>query len=312
MTTGILCSGSLVYDTLVRPVEDPSWGTTTFVETIEYHPGGNGANTSMALAILGTPVRLLGAVGNDAPGDFVLTRLTEAGVDTTGVCRSTAPTASSIVIVNGAGDRKFLHHLGASQQAFADPPQFDSASIQGLTHYHLASLFVLPKLRPQAPELLKRARAAGLTTSLDINWDPEGRWMRDLAPCLPHLDILFINEDESRMCTGTADPREAARILLSTGLGTAVLKLGNKGCAIYSGDREYLCLAFRVEVQDTTGAGDCFAAGFLAANLRNAPLTEAGMFANAVAALSVQNLGAVVGLKPYDEIKAWQTTHAHI
>jgi sugar/nucleoside kinase (ribokinase family) len=307
MTPGVLCSGSLVYDTLVRPVEDAAWGTTTFVETIEYHPGGNGANTSLALAVLGTPVKLLGAVGNDAPGNFVLNRLTEAGVDTTGVCRSTAPTAASIVIVNGAGDRKFLHHPGASRHAFTDPPQFNSESIEGVSHYHLASLFVLPGLRRQAPAILKLARAAGLTTSLDINWDPEGRWMIDLAPCLPHLDILFVNEDESRMCTGTAIPKEAARIFLGTGLHTAVLKLGSKGCAIYTEDSEHLCPAFEVEAKDTTGAGDCFAAGFLAATLRNSPLNEAGRFANAVAALSVQNVGATVGVKPWNEVKVWLT-----
>jgi sugar/nucleoside kinase (ribokinase family) len=309
MTDGILCSGSLVYDTLVRPVEDPAWGTTTFVETIEYHPGGNGANTSLALATLGTPVQLLGAVGNDAPGSFVLGRLAEAGVDITRVCRSTAPTATSIVIVNGAGDRRFLHHLGASRQAFSHPPDF--TTIRGITHYHLASLFVLPKLRPQAPDILKRARAAGFTTSLDLNWDPEGRWMLDLAPCLPHLDILFVNEDESCMCTGTRDPKEAARTLLSTGLRTAVLKLGNKGCAVYTQEREHLCPAFKVETKDTTGAGDCFAAGFLAATLRQADLPEAGQFGNAVAALTVQHVGATTGLKRYNEVKSWAKTHPH-
>ena len=106
--------------------------------------------------------------------------------------------------------------------------------------------------------------------------------MLDLAPCLPYLDVMFINEDEARM--NGASPQ----VLLEGGARIAVMKLGNRGCAIYTGDREYLCPAFEVEARDTTGAGDCFVAGFLAAMLRGANLPEAGHFANAVAALSIR------------------------
>ena len=62
---GVICSGAIIHDTLVRPVEDPQWGTTTIVETIEAHVGGNAANTSIALATLGTPVRVVGGLGRD-------------------------------------------------------------------------------------------------------------------------------------------------------------------------------------------------------------------------------------------------------
>ncbi|MCU1327538.1 MAG: PfkB domain protein [Bryobacterales bacterium] len=305
MKGGVLCSGSIVYDTLVRPVEDPPWGTTTFVETIEYHPGGNGANTSLALAALGTPVRLLGAVGDDDRGTFVVDRIRSAGVQAEGIVRVHAPTATSIVIVNGAGDRKFLHHLGASAVAFESPPMFDSNTTSRMSHYHLASLFVLPKLRPQAPETLMRARAAGLATSLDTNWDAAGQWMRDLRPCMPHLDVIFMNEDELRMVTGYSDPKQASRVLLTEGVQTAVLKLGSRGCGIYTRDEQHLCPAFNVPVKDTTGAGDCFVAGFLAARLAGASLPDAGCFANAVAALTVQNIGAVMGIRRYSDVQAW-------
>jgi len=65
---GVLCSGSIVYDILVRPVDNVEWGTTSFIDALESHPGGNGANTSVALARIGVPVRLLGAIGNDDRG----------------------------------------------------------------------------------------------------------------------------------------------------------------------------------------------------------------------------------------------------
>jgi len=304
---GILCSGSIVYDTFVRPVEDPPWGTTTFVETIEYHPGGNGANTSLALAALGASVRLLGAVGDDDRGSFLIAALRESGVDTQFIATASAPTATSVVIVNGAGDRKFLHHLGASSVAFDSPPEFAGDTVERMSHYHLASLFVLPKLRRHAPETLQRARHAGLTTSLDTNWDAEGRWMRDLQPCMPHLDLIFMNEDELRMVTGYSDPKQASKVLLDAGVKTAVLKLGVRGCGIYTQREEYLCPAFDVPVKDTTGAGDCFVAGFLAARLDGASLPDAGLFANAVAAHTVQNIGAVIGIRSYGQVQSWMT-----
>jgi sugar/nucleoside kinase (ribokinase family) len=305
--TGILCSGSIVYDTLVRPVDDPRWGTTTFVETIEYHSGGNGANTALALARLGTPVRLVGAVGLDERGRFLLESLRKGGVDTTGVATVDAPTAATVVMVNHAGDRKFLHLAGAGALAFSEPLQFAPNIIDVAQHYHLASFFILPNFRAHAPRTLRDARAAGLTTSFDTNWDPQGRWMTDLAACLPYLDLMFINEDEARMITGSSDPREAAHQLLQRGVRTAVMKLGSRGCAIFTSDQQHYCPAFDVEVRDTTGAGDCFVAGFLSARARGESLSEAGRFANAVAAWTVQTIGGAAGVRSSKEIELWMT-----
>jgi sugar/nucleoside kinase (ribokinase family) len=302
---GVLCSGSIIYDILVRPVDQPAWGTTRFVDSIEYHIGGNGANTSRALTTLGVPTRLLGVVGRDQQGDVVLEGLRRAGVDTGAIDRVDLPTATTVVLVNEAGDRQFLHRLGASRDAFAVPVRFAAPLVEGAAHYHLASLFLLPRLRAHAPGMLAEARSVGLGTSLDTNWDAEGRWIRDLQPCLPYLDFLFMNEDEARMVTGSSDPSVAASAMRAGGVRTAVMKLGRRGCAIYTDDREIVCPAFEVDVKDTTGAGDCFVAGFLAALLRGEDLADAGHFANAVGALSVQRIGAVTGVLPRKEVETW-------
>jgi sugar/nucleoside kinase (ribokinase family) len=307
-TRGILCSGSIVFDTLVQPFEESAWGTTTFLESLVVHVGGNGANTARAMGILGTKVRLLGAVGEDPQADFILSQLRDAGVDISEVARVAAPTAATIVLVNRRGDRQFLHRLGASALAFEQPVQFTREICDEISHYHLASLFVLPNIRLHGADTLQRAQVTGLTTSLDTNWDAEGKWMSVLQPCLRYLDILFMNEDEARMVTGWNNPARGAEIVLREGVKTAVMKLGPRGCAIYSGDEEILCPAFDVSVKDTTGAGDCFVAGFLAARQRGADWAQAGQFANAAAALSVQKLGAVAGMLPFGEIESWMRT----
>lgn len=279
MVKGVLCSGAIVYDTLVRPVENPEWGTTTLVETLECHVGGNGANTSRALARLGTPVRLLATVGRDAAGAFVVEAVRRAGVDTAFLTTVDGATAATVALVNGRGERKFLHALGANAEAFAAGIEFTPELIAGMAHYHMASLFILPRLRGQAAGVLARARAAGLTTSLDTNWDAEGRWLETIGPCLPQLDHLFMNEDEARMLPG-------ARAKVT------VVKLGARGCAVFAGESEIRVPALDVPVVDTTGAGDAFVAGFLDAIVRGEGLETAARRANEIAAECVQRVGA--------------------
>ncbi|MBV9081988.1 MAG: carbohydrate kinase family protein [Acidobacteriaceae bacterium] len=305
---GVLCSGNLVYDIVVRPVDQLHWGSTTFVDCIEFHVGGNGANTSRALGILGVPTRLLGAVGNDENATFLLERLAAAGVNTSRVERLSCRTAATVAVVSRNGERKFFHQLGASNEALQTGIDFTPELCSGIAHYHMASLFVLPAFRSRGRETLARARALGLTTSFDSNWDPQGAWMRDLEPCLPYIDFLFMNEPETEMMTGSTDAAIAARVVLEKRVRTVVLKLGASGCAIYTADREWRCPAFEVEVKDTTGAGDSFAAGFITALLNDASLPDAGQFANAVAGLSVQRVGAVNGVLPQSETEAWMRT----
>jgi sugar/nucleoside kinase (ribokinase family) len=294
-----------VVDILVRPVDRFPWGTTTLVESIEQHLGGNGASTSYTLGKLGTPVRLLGMVGADAFGDLAVNKLAGAGVDTAWIARSAAPTATTVVMVNSSGNRMFLHRLGASREAFAEPVRFTSEVIRGMSHFHLASVFGLPKLRPHTADLMRRAREAGLATSVDTQWDTLGRWMADLAPCLPCADLLFMNEDEARMLTGTTEPARAAEVMQERGARAVVLKLSSRGCAVFGPGVAIECPAFDVPVVDTTGAGDCFAGAFLAALLRDRSYAEAARFANAVGALTIQQLGAVEGVRSFEETEEW-------
>jgi sugar/nucleoside kinase (ribokinase family) len=305
--SSVLCVGSIVHDTRVRPVGEMEWGTATLVDTIETHIGGNGALSAIALAKSGIPVRLFGAVGRDERAPFLLDTLRGAGVDTGGVEIVDGPSAATIVLVNAAGERKLIHRMGASAVAFPQPLEFTRERCEGAAWFHLASQFVMPNVRLHGAEMLRRARAAGLHTSLDTNWDSSGRWMEDLRPCLAHTDVAFMNEDEARMITGSADGTGAARVLMRHGVRTAVIKLGARGCAIHTAG-DFRCPAFEVEARDTTGAGDVFVGAFIAALLRGAELPEAGRFANAVAALGVQSVGGAGRIPPLAEMETWMRT----
>ena len=303
----VLCCGNICFDIPVWPVEKLAWGTTTWVDTITESLGGNGANTSYALARLGVSVTLTGVVGSDATAGRAIDTLRDAGVDVSRIGRADLPTTSTVCVVHPSGDRLFLHRPGASSALEASALEFDLARH---SHFHLANPFSLPKLRPEAGALMRRAREAGFTTSLDTGWDALGRWIEDIGPCLPSTGVLFVNGAEAEMLTGVDDPSAAAAALLALGAGAVVLKTGAAGSTIYTAAGETRVPAFAVPVVDTTGAGDCFAGGFLAALARGYDYPAAARFANAVGAMNVQCLGAAQGVTTFEETERWIGAHS--
>lgn len=290
--SGVVVTGNIVIDTIVRPVTAITWGATHWVDQIAEQLGGNGASTASTLAILGTPTRLVGWLGQDAPGDRAVTALIQAGVSLEWITRATLPTASSIALVAPCGQRALLHHPGVSLEGAGAPLEFTGRLVDGMGHFHLANPFSMSGLRRHAAESLRNAKQAGLTTSLDTGWDSKGEWRKVLNPCLPHVDVLFVNETEAEILERDGE-RLAAPIV--------VKKLGAQGCEV-NGEK---IDAYPVEAVDTTGAGDCFAGGFLSAWLRGSSPGDAGRFANAVGALSVSRLGSITGLLTYEETLAW-------
>jgi len=305
----VLCAGNLTQDILTCPVDGITFNATTWVEHIQTSIGGNGANTAYTLAKLGARVRLVGAAGADQVGDQVVSTLASAGVDLAYIERVGTATSTTVVLVKRDGARAFLHRPGASRNAFAARFDFTSGCVQGCSHFHLANPFALPALRERAGEMLRDARSAGLTTSLDTGWDARGEWMKVLDPCLPYIDLLFANDAEAERLTGSADICRAARCFRKRGAGAVVLKLGGQGCIVFDDEDELRSPALAVEVVDTTGAGDCFVGGFLAALQRGAVVPEAARMGNIAGALSVQRLGSVAGLLNYEEAVRWADSH---
>ncbi len=294
-------AGNLVEDILVRPVDRIAYGFTVWVDSIEQHLGGNGANTSYALATLGVPVRLRGAVGQDDFGDRVLARLERAGVNIEDVERMPHPTATTVVLVAPDGSRSFLHSPGVSREVFSAPGEFGN----GPGHFHLANIFSLPNMRRTGAETLAKAIAAGWTTSLDTGHDTRGEWMSVLEPCLQNIGVLFANEAEALKISGCADARSAARLFLGRGVNIVVIKRGSDGCAVFDASSELWARGFAIQAVDTTGAGDCFTGGFLAALYKGGTLAEAARLGNACGALSASRVGSVAGLRGYRETLEW-------
>jgi sugar/nucleoside kinase (ribokinase family) len=279
----IVCVGQLVADVVVRPVDGmPVSGTAQPVEELRLISGGCAANTAAVLAKLGADVRLAALIGRDAFGDAVLAHLQSTGVVLDAVARQAdVPTAAAIVLVAGSGQRSFFYRTGGNEQ-LANRHIAD-AILQSARIVHVGGAMKLLQL--DLADLLGRAKSSGCVTTLDTDWDFNGHWMKTLERALPLVDYLLTNEEEAAMLTGKKDARQAAADLLSRGPQTVVVKRGEHGCLLLTASGTLELPAHRVDVRDTTCAGDCFVAGFLLGLDGGKPLDESLRLANAAGAL---------------------------
>jgi len=297
----VTCVGVLVADVIVWPVNSwPEPGRLIRVDGVEVHSGGLAHSTAVALAKLGKVSAVVGRVGTDLLGTFLIDALHAHPVESHVVRDETARTSTTVVAVSGSGERSFLHLPGAN--AHLVPEDVPAGILAASRWLHLGGYFLMPGLDgAPAAELLRRAKEAGCRTSLDMAWDAHGRWMQVLQPCLPHLDLLFGNSDELAHVTGSSEPRQMAAFLRERGPQIVVVKLGPDGAYADSDDWRGLIPAYTVDPVDTTGAGDTFCAGFLAGYLTGWDVARVVRFANAVGAMCVTAVGGTTGVRSMEE-----------
>ena len=303
----LLVVGEVNADVIVAdPDPRPMFGQAErIVQDIRPAVGSSSVITACAAARLGLRVAMVGVVGDDLFGRFMLDAMRDRFVDVSAIrVASDAPTGASVILTNGR-DRAILTARGTIGAVTAE--DVTAGLLRQARHVHIGSWFLQDGLRPTAAALLAAARDAGLTTSLDPNWDPSGRWDDGLTALLPGLDLVFPNDAEVSRIAGFEDPEIAAVELArlgrpgngggrsETGL-MVVVKCGADGAFAATADGVVARAgAYPVTALDTTGAGDSFDAAYLAAWLAGAAPNEA-LRAGAVAgALSTTALGGVDG-----------------
>jgi sugar/nucleoside kinase (ribokinase family) len=302
----VLCLGILVADVVAKPIEEmPGKGKLQLVDAMELHTGGCASNTGYALSKLEVSTGLMGKVGTDGFGDFFVNYMKDSGLDTRGIKRtSSVNTSATMVMVSADGERTFFHYLGANAELCYDDVNFDI--VRETKILHIAGAFLMPKFDGEATaKVLRQAREWDIITSLDTAWDSRGNWMSVLEPCLQHLDIFMPSIEEARMITRKETPSEIAEYLLSYGIGTVALKMGGEGSYIRTRDWDMSVPSYKVKTVDATGAGDAFAAGFLAGVSRGWDHGEAAKLANAMGACCVTAMGATTGVRNMKETLAF-------
>ncbi|HZO86842.1 MAG TPA: carbohydrate kinase family protein [Chthonomonadaceae bacterium] len=309
----VTCVGILVADVVGKPIDAlPGRGKLALVDRMELHSGGCAANTGISLAKLGVDTAIIGKVGDDGFGDFLVRRFEQFGIDAGGVARDKeTATSATMVLVHSDGERSFLHYLGANATLALE--DIDLERVRRSKILHIAGALVMPRLdgAPTA-ELLRQAKEAGITTAFDTVWDARGLWMEKVGPCLPYVDYLLPSYEEARMLAGgREDPAEIAQYLIDAGAKVVGLKMGERGAYIRAADgTAFTVPILPVQAVDALGAGDAFVAGFLAGLARGWDLERCARFATAVGACCVTALGATTGVKTFEETVAFMEQFA--
>jgi len=303
VTGRVLVAGDANLDLVLRGDVVPRFGQAEqLLDGADLVLGSSAGIVAAGLARLGVDTALVARVGDDVFGDRTVELLAQAGVDSAGVRVVQEPTGVS-VILSAPEDRSILTLTGALAGVTGDEVR---AGAQGVAHVHFASYFLTPALARELPAVLADLRARGVGTSLDTNWDPAERW-EGVAECLPLVDLLLPNAAEAIALAAVvgvdAADVEAAAIALASHGPIVVVKDGAAGGLAVEGDLVRRVPGLKLDVVDTTGAGDSFDAGFIAAWLEGLGLDAALRWAAVAGSLSTRGAGGTGGQATRHEIE---------
>ena len=280
----------------------PAFGQAEhLVEAATLTVGGSGAILACGAAKLGLRVAIIAVVGADLFGRFMRDALVEAGVDTGGVSIDESMQTGITVVLSGPDDRAILTMPGTIAGLRIE--LIDPSLLARARHVHVSSYYLQTSLGPRLPALFDEVHRAGATTSVDPNWDPSGAWDGGLLELLHTVDVFLPNAMEATRLVHTSDLEGAVRALAAR-TGLVVVKNGDRGAIAGQADQLYRVDGLPTQAVDTTGAGDSFDAGFLAAWLGGEPVERALAVANACGSLSTLAMGGVDAQPTMDEARA--------
>jgi sugar/nucleoside kinase (ribokinase family) len=305
--------GICTVDAIGQTVDDyPPPGGLRLFDKLTLTTGGNAMNCTIALRKMGVPCDVIVKVGNDALGDFVVSEAKRYGAGTAGIIRSTdgLHTPYTFVCVLTGGQRSFFHTMGTNGTLCYDDINLDI--VRAAKFCFVTGTMVMKTFDgKQTAHFLADAQKAGVRTLLDtvyLDTAPRQLWHDNIFPCLPVLDYFVPSQPEARAISGLQQPSDIARMFQDRGCRNVVIKLDAAGAFCRSADgSETLVPAYKVDnVVDTTGAGDCWSAGFLAGLHAGMAMPDAALLGNATAAHCIQAPGASTGIVPLEQIQVFQ------
>jgi len=295
--------GLYCIDILGRPVTRiPEGGNADFIDEIRLTVAGTAGGTIVDCAKLGMNALAVGAVGEDEKGRFVLSTLEGFGISTHAMQRHPGVhTAASILAVRPNGERPCLHVRGASDALLITPEEYPS--VLDARFVHMGGNGLLGKMDGEPTRaLLAAAKAANRITTFDLIF-ATAPLMGKLKAAMPYVDYFVPSIEEATALCGHTDPRDAAKYFHDLGVMTCVLTMGGDGCYVSSGDARFFLPAHDIRVVDTTGCGDAFTGGLIAALHRGWDIEQAARFGSTCGALVAGGLGSDYGIQDFESTK---------
>lgn len=294
----ILVAGEINPDLILSGDVAPEFGQVEkLVQSASLTVGSSSAIFACGAARLGLKVAFIGVCGDDLFGRFMLRQMQERGVDISYVIVRQGWQTGLSVILNRGADRAILTYPGLIAALRAS--DIPGALLQDSRHLHVASYFLQTSLQPDLPDLFRRARAFGVSTSLDTNYDPSETWA-GFDELLSVTDVFLPNEKEALSLSKQFDVSVAAD-RLGRKVETLGIKLGSEGALGARSGEKARVESIPVNVVDTVGAGDSFDSGFLYGYLNGWSLEKTLQLACVCGGLSTQRAGGTDGQPTLEE-----------
>jgi len=296
--------GLYCIDILGRPVRRiPDGGNADFIEEIRMTVAGTAGGTIVDCAKLGLKALAVGAVGEDEKGFFVRATLESFGIDTSAMQRyKGVHTAASILAVRPNGERPCLHVRGSSDALLITEAEYPR--VLDARFVHMGGNGLLGKMDGEPTRaLLAAAKAAGRTTTFDLIF-AEAALMQKIAPAMAYVDYFVPSIEEASALCGHHTPADCAKYFHDLGVGTCVLTMGGDGAFVSTGETSFTLPAHDIKVVDTTGCGDAFTGGLIAALAHDWDIERAARFAGTCGALVAQGLGSDAGIVDFASTEA--------
>ena len=254
--------------------------------------GSSSAIFASNISMLGMRVAFIGKLGMDDYSELIIDNLQGKGVDTSHIVVDEKLRTGATVILSSGEDRMMVTYPGSMNHLTLADVSADV--VRSAKHLHFSSFFIQPGIRKQVLDLMRMARDLGLTTSLDLQGDPDETWDFDYASILPYVDVFLPNESELLALTNETDLSKALAKLDGHSNIVAV-KCGSKGCLVSHQGESFVQAPFLNEaVVDAVGAGDSFNAGFICKYKQGKLLRECAEFANLMGAISTTAVGGTM------------------
>ncbi len=297
----VIVVGELNVDLIFNQVQGfPVVGKEILSNDMTLTLGSSSAICASNLSSLGLKVAFIGKLGNDVFGQFIIDKLNRSGVDTSMIIIDDKFKSGATVALSYDEDRAMITHQGAMSYMGLD--DIDPKQLRRAKHLHFSSYFFQPGFKNNLHELFEMAKNEGVTTSLDVQWDPSEIWDLNLEQVLPFVDVFIPNEVELKKLTRFSSIDQAIESVKNK-CSYVVVKCGSRGSVMYYEDKEVQQKPFlNKDVVDTIGAGDSFNAGFISRFIKGASPEDCQEFGNLIGAISTTKAGGTEAFKDLDEI----------
>jgi sugar/nucleoside kinase (ribokinase family) len=303
----VLVAGELNVDIILNQINRfPALGKEVIADNMTITLGSSSAIFASNLSVLGTKVAFSGSLAHDQFGELILNSLSSKGVDIRHIVYTDRAGTGATLALSFDEDRAMVTYPGTMTLfSLRDIPD---SLLEQSAHLHVSSIFLSTSLKKDVCKLFRKAKAYGLTTSLDPQWDPDERWDIDFKMLLPDVDIFMPNENELRALTGIHDMKLAVQ-QLAPYANIVVVKSGREGAFLWKGDEFIHQPAFlNDKVVDAIGAGDSFCAGFIHEYIGGKNLKACLELAAVAGAINTTRAGGTTAFESLEVVRSIAST----